>query len=330
MGKTIDLYMEGIMSETGEDALHLSGSIKRYSKEGWTKKKLRTALEMVSKDLGELAEIGEFDPEEIEKVSGKTGIPIDKLSVMAMVLSPRKYLPMDSFTLSLAKQEKIQTGSYKIFMNGWRTFLRKNESYFDDFLDLYIVLSRKKVVRSSDNEIVEDLADMVRKKDFLSLDDETIADFRDIYSNLLPSDRRKIADSIKDDYVRGVLLRGLETELVVDGSNIAMVNSPHPDLDNIFRAFGLLGKLKKVPWPFRIVFDANFAYNLRGGQKAIFDRKFQTDPRVRLHSPADELIIERAKAGYVWILSNDRYLDYPKVGAKMVRFDGKKIWEDRR
>ncbi len=330
MGKTIDLYMDGMMSETGEDALHLSGAIKRYSSEGWTKKKLERALEMISPGLGELAAIGSFEPDEIEKISKRTGVSIERLSVMAMVLHPRECLPMDDLTLSLSKSERIPIENYRIFMNGWKTLLRKNESYFDDFLDLYLVLSRKKMVRTSDNEIVSELIRMVEKKDFISLDDRTVKDFREIYSNLLPSDRKKIADSISDGYVKGVLLRGLETEIVVDGSNISMVDSPHPDLENIFKAFRLLGKLKRVPWPFRIIFDANFAYNLRGSQRVVFSRRFQSDPRVRLHSPADELIIERASTGHVWILSNDRYLDYPKVSARMVRFDGKKIWEDRR
>jgi len=322
--------MKRIMSEEGENLLHVAGAIRRYSEGKWTKKKLQRALDMIQPGLGEMSKFIGMDPQEIEKISKKTGISISKLSIVAMLLNPKAYFPMNERTVEISKDENIQTDNYLTFIRGWRKFLKDNSQYADDFLDLYLVLFGRKDEFMSDNSMVQELISMVKEVHFLSLREEMVMDFRDIYINFLPSDKKKISDSIRNSYVKGVLLRPMNAKLVVDGSNVAMVNSLYPDLDNIFLAFELIGKMKRVPWPFRIVFDANFVYKLRGSQITAFKKFFQKDPRISFHSPADEKILEIASAEHTCILTNDRYLDYPKVKAIMLRFDGKRVWEDRR
>jgi len=313
MKKTIiDIYKEKIFLEDGEDALHLAGVIRRYGKEGWTKNKISEALGMIDPKLRSLSEVND--------ISGRTN------GIIAMIKDPKNYLPMDEITIKLAEIEGISTKDYATFMAGWKKFLKDNSAYFDDFLDLYLVFAFKG--NYNNNGIIEDLVKMTQNVDFLSLDMATFNTFREIYNSLLPSDKKFVADSIRDPYVRGALTKNAKALLIVDGSNIAMVGSPYPDLNNIFLSFRLIGKMHETPWPFKIIFDENFEYNLRGTQRRIFEEKFQKHPDVKFHSPADELIIEIAKSTNSWILSNDRYHDYPKINAIFLRFDGKKVWKD--
>ncbi len=330
MGKTLSLYMKQIMSEKGENLLHTAGIIRRYSEGGWTKKKFQRALDMIQPGLGEMSEFVGMDLQNIENISKRSGIPLSKLSIAAMVLSPKAYFPMNKWTIEISKDENIQTNNYLSFIQGWRKFLKNNSQYADDFLDLYLVLFGERNESMSDNSIVQELISMTKKVDFLSLNEKMVRDFRDIYTNLLPSDRKKISNSIHNSYVKGVLLRPMGVKLVVDGSNIAMVKSFYPDLGNIFSAFESIGRMKRVPWPFRIVFDANFIYKLRGSQIIMFKRLFQKNSKISFHSPADEKILEIASTEHSCILTNDRYLDYPKVKAIMLRFDGQRVWEDPR
>lgn len=327
MKKVIDLYKEKIFLGDGENALHLAAVIRRYGKDGWTKNKISIALGMISPELKELSKINDFEPAKIQEISKKTGIQISKLSLLAMIIDPHRYLPMDDMMVKLSKIENIKISNYSEFLSGWRKFLDLNSEYFDDFLDLYLVISEKREYEN-DSSLVNETIKMVDKMNFLSLDMKTFSTFKEIYNSLLPSDKQKIAQSIKDPYVRGVLIKHAEALLIVDGSNISMVGSPYPDLKKIFQAFRLLETLEEVPWPFKIVFDQNFEYNLRGTQKQYFSEEFQNHPNIKFHSPADEMILEIARTTHSWILSNDRYLDYPKVNAVMVRFDGKKVWKD--
>ncbi len=321
--------MDKMLSEKGEDALHIANVIRRYSEGGWSKKKIKRALSMISPGLEEMAIFFNMDPSKTEKTSQSTGVPISKISFVSMLLDPKSYFPMDKNTIDISKKEGISTKSYTAFLQGWRKFIKRNSQYADDFLDLYVVLFGGKKWTASDNLVSRELITQFENTSLFSLTDKEVRDFREIHSQLLPSDRQKVANSIRDPYVKGVLLRPRNEQLVVDGSNVAMVNSPYPDLNNIFVAFELIGKMKKVPWPFRMIFDANFTYKLRGSQKILFKTTFQSDPRVSLHSPADEKILEIAKMIPSCILTNDRYLDYPKVNALMLRFDGKRVWEDR-
>ncbi len=307
--RLIDLYKEKIFLEDGEDALHLANVIRRYGKDGWTKKKISEALKMI-------------DPKLVlsEANDSSNGI-------VTMIMDPKNYLPMDEITIKLAEIEGISTKDYSTFMRGWKKFLKDNSAYFDDFLDLYFVFALKQNY-NSDNGVIEELIKMIQNLDFLSLDTATFNTFQEIYNPLLPSDKKLVADSIRDPYVRGALTRNARALLIVDGSNVSMVESPYPDLNNIFLSFRLIGRMRETPWPFKIIFDENFEYNLRGSQKRIFEEKFQKHPDVKFHSPADELIIEIAKSTNSWILSNDRYHDYPKFSATFLRFDGKRVWKD--
>ncbi len=329
LSKTIKVFMDRMLSEEGENALHIANIIRRYSESGWSKKKMQRALSMLSPNLKEMANFFDMDPSETEKISRNTGIPICKITFVSMLLKPKLYFPMDENTVDISKKEGISTNSYASFLQGWRNFIKRNSQYADDFLDLYMVLFGNGKESVSDNSISKELVGQFKKIDIFSLTDKKVDYFRDIYRRLLPSDRRRVADSIVNPYVKGVLLRPRSEQLVVDGSNVAMVNLPYPDLDNIFIAFELIGKMKRVPWPFRMIFDANFIYKLRGSQKRIFEENFQKDFRVSFHSPADEKILEAARIASSCILTNDRYLDYPKVNAAMLRFDGKRVWEDR-
>lgn len=313
----IDIYKEKIFLGDGEDALHVAEVIRRYGKNGWTKNKLFIALGMIDTKLKKLSEI-KFDSSSAKRnVNG----------ILAMLVDPKNYLPMDDITLKLSEIAGISTKDYATFLSGWRKFLKENENYFDDFLDLYLVFAFEKT--HSDDDILDELVKMTQNLDFLSLDLATFKTFKEIYDSLLPSDKKKVAESIKDPYVRGALTRNAKALLVVDGSNIAMVESPYPDINNISLAFYLMGKMRETPWPFKIIFDENFEYNLKGTQRQLFAERFQRHPDVKFHSPADEMIIEIANTTNAWILSNDRYHDYPHVNAVFLRFDGKKVWKDR-
>jgi hypothetical protein len=324
------ILMEKMLSEEGENALHSANVIRRYGRNGWTKKKMEMALKMINPNLKELSIFFNISPAAVEEIAKRNGVPISKLSFVCMLLEPASYFPMSNEIASFSKKIGIPLKDYASFLKEWRKVLHHHKEYVDDFLDLYMLLFGRSDEKMSDNSIVEELIRIFRKKDFLSLNEKDVKDFQEIYSSLLPSDKNKVTNEISDSYVKGVLMRRGKKSLIVDGSNIAMVNKVKADLNNVFYAFDLIGRLKRVPWPFVIVFDANFPYKLKPSQKTLFEKSFQRHPRVYLHSPADEKILEIASYTPSYILTNDRYMDYPKVESVNLRFDGKKIWEDRR
>ncbi len=330
MDKISSILMEKMLSEEGENALHQANVIRRYAESGWTKKKMEMALEMINPSMKELSTFFNISPSDAEDIAKRSGVALSKLSFVCMLLEPASYFPMNDETLSLSKEIGIFSKNYSTFLKGWKKVLHSYSEYVDDFLDLYMLLFGKTDKSMSDNSVVKDLIKLFKSKDFLSLREKDVKDFQEIYSALLPSDKSKVAESLADSYVKGVFLRIDRRMLIVDGSNVAMVGKANPDLNNIFQAFELVGKLKKVPWPFAIVFDANFPYKLKGSQRILFEREFQKHPAVYLHSPADEKILEMASCHPSYVLTNDRYMDYPKVDFVNLRFDGKKVWEDRR
>ncbi len=324
------LLLNRMMTEEGENALYTAKVLKDYSHGTWTRKKMELALKMIAPKLGELAQFYNMNPLEIERISMKSGIPIAKLSFVCMLLKPSMYFPMNSETIQLSKKLGVSCTDYERFLKEWRKLLQAYSSYVDDFLEMYLLLFGRSDERISDNSVVEEMVKLFQGKDFLSLREKDVKDFRDIYSELLPSDKAKVTEVLTDPYVKGAILRTDRRILIVDGSNIALVRSVKPTLENIYRAFRAVGNMKKVPWPFYIIFDANFEYTLRGSQLDEFKKKFLNHPRVSFHSPADEKILEMASSFPSAILTNDRYLDYPKINAMMLRFDGRKVWEDRR
>ncbi len=330
MDKLSSILMQKMLSEEGENALHVANVIRRYGVDGWNQKKMERALKMINPNLKELSLFFDVIPSDVEKISKEKGISLSNLTFVCMVLKPTSFFVMNEETLSLSRKLGIQSNGYDEFLKEWRKLLHSHREYVDDFLDLYLLLFGKNDKKMSDNSIVLELSNIFKNKDFLSLTQRDVEDFQEIYSSLLPSDREKVVREISDPYVKGVLLRRVNRALIVDGSNIAMVNRTKADLDNIFYVFKAIGNVKKVPWPFFIVFDANFPYQLKASQRVLFEKELQRHPHIYLHSPADEKILEMASYMPSYVLTNDRYLDYPKVDFLRLRFDGKKVWEDRR
>ncbi len=328
--KLCTLLLDKMMSEEGENNLYTANVIKKYAEGGWTKKKMEIALKMIAPNLKELSVFHGINPNHIEIIAARSGVDVSKLSFVAMVLEPSEYLAMCDETLKLSEKLGFSVSTYSDFMNKWRRILRTCSSYVDDFLEFYILLFGKSDEKMSNNSIAKEMIELFGKKDYLTLEDNDVKDFREIYDELLPSDKKRVIDSIEDEYVKGVLLRKNERVLIVDGSNIAFTHNAKPSLEMIDKAFTAVGRMRKVPWPFYVVFDANFEYKLNGSQLDEFKRRFLKHPRISFHSPADERILEMASSFSASILTNDRYLDYPKVRAVKLRFDGKKVWEDNR
>ncbi|WP_156173156.1 hypothetical protein [Kosmotoga pacifica] len=119
-------------------------------------------------------------------------------------------------------------------------------------------------------------------------------------------------------YVRSVLFAKNTIPIIIDGSNIAYSKAEFPDLKNLSRVFELLAYCSPVYFPYRIVFDGNVRYKIRGSQQLELERWLML-PHVELYSPADERIIQLAKSVGGSVLSYDRFMEYDTEGIEIIR-----------
>ncbi|OAA30059.1 hypothetical protein AT15_00670 [Kosmotoga arenicorallina S304] len=119
-------------------------------------------------------------------------------------------------------------------------------------------------------------------------------------------------------YVRAVLFAKRTIPIVIDGSNIIYSKSDFPDLKNITRLFELFARSSPVYFPYRIIFDKNVRYKIKGSQQLELEKLLYL-PHVELYSPADDRIIQLARSLNGRILSYDRFLEYDIEGIEIIK-----------
>jgi len=136
----------------------------------------------------------------------------------------------------------------------------------------------------------------------------------------LSNDAKKRMRKLKytHPYVRTVLFAKNTVPIIIDGSNIIYSKADFPDLKNINKLFEYFARSSPVYFPYRIVFDRNVRYKIKGSQQPELE-KLLSLPIVELYSPADERIIQLARSLKGHILSYDRFQEYDTKGIEIIK-----------
>ncbi|MBO8161583.1 MAG: hypothetical protein H0Z24_08105 [Thermosipho sp. (in: Bacteria)] len=211
------------------------------------------------------------------------GLNSNEISEILFWANPKKY-PFPNTQKNYSKE----------FIKSEFERLKKNN--LEDFLQLY-ALDTQRNVKSN---IIEDI---IREINSAKIHDfEKIKWLRELISEFDPITKEKIKERINvHNYIRKALLSKPTSEIILDGSNIIHWTTP-PSFYNIERVLQKLSTLKKLYFPFYIVFDENAKYMYKSN---IFDY-----PNVYFHSPADEMIINLAISKKAKIISRDKFREW--------------------
>ncbi|MFW6119524.1 MAG: hypothetical protein ACOC80_01280 [Petrotogales bacterium] len=150
-------------------------------------------------------------------------------------------------------------------------------------------------------------------KAFEEIDHKHITDIKKLrrtFDKANKSERKNIIDSIKNDYVKKVVTSKVTTETIIDGSNIIYSGTDFPDIAKIDRLFiRTFSRINTVFFPYRIIFDANVRYMVKGFQQKELE-KWIALPQTELYSPADDRILQLANTRNACVISYDRFLEY--------------------
>jgi hypothetical protein len=137
---------------------------------------------------------------------------------------------------------------------------------------------------------------------------------RELYNYLDPLSKAEVEqDHTINPYIMTMLKHKVDGTVVVDGSNILMLDS-FPDLKNIDNLFRGLSKYKKRYYPVYLVFDNNAQFMVNMGKWSNYKYTY-------FHSPADELILSMAKNKKCPVISRDKYRDWSYFGEILDPFE---------
>ncbi|SHH20048.1 hypothetical protein [Thermosipho atlanticus] len=211
------------------------------------------------------------------------GIMPNEIAEILFWANPQKY-PFPNFQKKYSKH----------FIESERNRLKK--SNLDDFLQLYALDTYKNAKNDFLIEIITEI-NSLKIYEF-----EKITWLRELIFELNPISRQKIKDSINiNEYIEKALFSKPVCEVILDGNNIIYWTIP-PSLNNIEKVIWQLSQIKKLYFPFYIVFDKNVRY--------MYKSHIFNFPNVYFHSPADELIINLAISKKAKIISRDKFRDW--------------------
>ncbi|HEW91880.1 MAG TPA: hypothetical protein ENF81_05000 [Thermotogaceae bacterium] len=256
--------------------------------------------------------------DEIIKFFEKNRIPVESASTVLFVLFPENFFPYTSEILrELDIDRKINFSEFQRIVKR----IKKVCTFLDSNLDLYVLLNLDKT-RSNFFDDLNDLISKIEVIDFLKITVEDVTKIRNEMSMLTKEERIYLYKNLKkkiNPYFLKVLFESSYSEVVIDGNNIVHLTI-HPSLKNMFHLFECLSKFKFLLFPFTIVFDKNIKYLLPKPELLIFKERFETNPNVVFHSPADELIFELHIGRKALIISNDRFRQYDIKSSALLKF----------
>ncbi|MBO8140350.1 MAG: hypothetical protein H0Z22_07780 [Thermosipho sp. (in: Bacteria)] len=211
------------------------------------------------------------------------GISPNEIAEILFWANPKKF-PFPSYQKSYTKE----------FI---KSELKRLKNYnLDDFLQLYALDTYKKFKNNFLTDIIMEI-NSLKIYDF-----EKIRWINELIRELDPISKQKIKEEINvDRYIKKALFSKPVSEVILDGSNIIHWTIP-PSVNNIEKVIYKLATLKKLYFPFYIVFDKNAKYQF---SSSIFEY-----PNVYFFSPADKFIIDLAISKKAKIISKDKFRDW--------------------
>jgi len=164
-----------------------------------------------------------------------------------------------------------------------------------------------------------------RFRELLSLeiyDIHKLPEYWKMVKNLEAHERERLKIFLEErmnSYMLRALFAKQSRMIIVDGSNIVHAADGSINMLLLEEAFDELASMPRFFFPPRIVFDANIEYVVTREPDVSILKKWLLSPWVKLHSPADEIIVEMAKRFNASILSRDKFRDYDVEGLEILK-----------
>lgn len=255
-------------------------------------------------------------------ILGKKNIDIAQISMILFVMYPKIFFPYSS---KLLKKLDIRR---KISFSEFQTIIRRIRNacdFLESNLELYVILNMDEI-KLNFFEDVDYIIPRIKELDFLKITPESVRELREEIILLKAEEKKYLYRKLKNinHYLLRVIFEKDSFEVVIDGNNIVHT-SLSPSIKNIFRLFECIAKFKDLLFPFTIVFDKNIKYLIPKNELLLFKERFEDNPNVTFHSPADELIYEIHLARKAFIISNDRFKEYDIKDTAFLRYRGGKL-----
>jgi len=253
----------------------------------------------------------------------KNKISMEMVSTILFIFFPERVFP---YTKEILGELELDGNTDFLEFQKIIAEIKKSIDFLESNYDLYSLLNLKAKKR----DYFEDLKDVIskiKKLDFLKVTRDIIKDIREELEMLTNNEKSLLYSNLNgscNSYLLRILFEKSYSEVIIDGNNIVHVTL-HPSLKNIFDLFKNLARFKYLLFPFTIVFDKNIKYLLPRSELLIFEDRFENNPNVFFHSPADELIFELHISRKAFIVSNDRFREYDIKSSMLLKFKDKKL-----
>lgn len=252
----------------------------------------------------------------------KNKISKETASTILFIFFPEKIFPYKKEILKELEFDNVDILGYQKSI----ARIKKSIGFIENNIDLYALLSLEKRKRDYFEDF-EDIMLKIKKLDFLRITQDIVENIKKELETLTESEKIFLYRNLKeecDPYFLRVLFEKPRSEVIIDGNNIVHVTL-YPSLKNIFDLFRALSKFKHLLFPFTIVFDKNIKYLLPKSELSVFENRFENNPNVSFHSPADELIFELHLGRRAFIVSNDRFREYDVKSSLLLKFKDRRL-----
>lgn len=247
------------------------------------------------------------EPDTVQYVAKLVNAPIQEIGRIAYLMYPHNNPPVAGLV-------KERINNYDDYLS----WLKLAKSLVPGNIKDYIMLESALLYR---NKLITNNKQL-NYKEFENINHRHIADIerlKNLLKKVNKEERKKIVNSISNNYVKRVIKSKRTYEVIIDGSNIIYSGEDFPDITKIDRLFtNILSKIKTTFFPYKIIFDANIRFLVKGFQQEELE-KWLALPQTELYSPADERILQLADDKKASVISYDRFLEYDTSGIRTYR-----------
>jgi hypothetical protein len=242
--------------------------------------------------------------ERIVLASDLSGDTVGNTAHLLYLIYPKHYPPVPK-----------AIGNEMVTVEEYYSWKKRAEKFLGNLVDNYIMFESAFLFKPSP-KISEGIEEFFKGLSFINV--KGIKKAREEYKKLKGKQKERVVRFLNDSYVKKVVTSKRVSPVVIDGSNIVFSQQPFPDIARLDKLFNFMGRAKEALFPYRIVFDANIRYIIRGYQQSQLE-KWLVLPNVELYSPADDRIIMLARSLKAKVISYDRFLEHNTSGIKILR-----------
>jgi hypothetical protein len=248
------------------------------------------------------------EPDTVRYIANLVNAPIQEIGRIAYFMYPHNNPPVSGLV-----QKRIK--KYDDYLRWLKLAKSLVPGIIKDYIMLESALLYTNKTMITDNKLPN-------FKKFENINHRHITDIerlKNLLKNANMEERKNIVNHISNSYVKRVITSKKTYEVIIDGSYIIYSGKDFPDITKIDKLFtNILSEIKYTFFPYKIIFDANVRYLVKGFQQEELE-KWLALPQTELYSPADERILQLANEKNASVISYDKFLEYDTSGIRTYR-----------